>query len=309
MAKRVDTAHLEALVTFLAVARLGHYVAAAQYLGVNHTTVSRRIHDLEKALGGPLLVRAKNGWELSALGERTLSLAEQAEEVLHGLGSLRLDDAAPLLRGLVRIAAPDVFSVHVITPAMAALHKDHPELDIELITATQRARQGRSGMDIEVVVGKPQVLNSVTRPVMDYHLRLYASRDYVAEHGEPRSMKELEGHPINFYVESGLQVDDLDSGRQSLPEQKEGPKGIASTSVFGHVSATIHGAGIGLLPDYLAGQHDFVPILPEDYRHPVSYWVVVRKENTRNPRVRACLRAIEQRVAHMGAGTAHPHHP
>ncbi|MBZ8178390.1 LysR family transcriptional regulator [Corynebacterium poyangense] len=301
MKRRIDTSHLECLVTFLAVARLGRYIAAGQYLGVNHTTVSRRINELEKALGGPLLLRNKNGWELSALGEKTIVVAEEAEKVLRELGSLEVGMSSPILSGLLRIAAPDAFSVHIATPALADLQRNEPNLEIEMITATQRARQRRSGMDIEIVVGKPQVNRAINQKLMDYELCLYATESFIDTWGEPQNLKDLENYPLNYYVEAGLQVDDLDSGRQALPVQTHGARGIKCTSVFGHVSATINNAGIGLLPDYVAVQYPLRRVLTKEFSHQVSYWMVVRQENTRNPRVRACVRALQKQIQFLAS--------
>src|SRR6478735_1154607 len=70
---------LEGLMTFLAAARLGRYTAAAEVLGVNHSTVSRRIASLEEAMGGRVLVRTPAGWETTALGRRALAVAERIE--------------------------------------------------------------------------------------------------------------------------------------------------------------------------------------------------------------------------------------
>lgn len=66
---------IEALMTFLSVARLGRYTAAGEVLGVNHSTVSRRIAALETAMGGRVLVRTAGGWEVTALGRRAVAVA------------------------------------------------------------------------------------------------------------------------------------------------------------------------------------------------------------------------------------------
>src|SRR3954451_14171319 len=91
---------LEALMTFLAAARLGRYTAAAEVLGVNHSTVSRRIASLEKAMGGRVLVRAASGWEVTELGRRALAVAERIEASVRELSG---DGEA--VQGMVRIAA------------------------------------------------------------------------------------------------------------------------------------------------------------------------------------------------------------
>ena len=70
---------LDALMTFLSVARLGRYTAAAEVLGVNHSTVSRRITALETAMGGRVLVRTAGGRAVTALGRRAVGIAERIE--------------------------------------------------------------------------------------------------------------------------------------------------------------------------------------------------------------------------------------
>src|SRR3981189_308542 len=64
------------LLVLLAVGRSGRFVSAAEELGINHTTISRRIAALEQALGGRVLARATGGWELTDLGREALEAAE-----------------------------------------------------------------------------------------------------------------------------------------------------------------------------------------------------------------------------------------
>ena len=278
---------LDALMTFLSVARLGRYTAAAEVLGVNHSTVSRRIAALETAMGGRVLVRTTGGWEVTALGRRAVGIAERIE------GSLRElieDDGADAVHGMVRISAPDAFTAAFLAPAMTHLRNAHPHLAIELLSATQRVRQNRSGVDLEIVVGRPQVLRAYATPVCAYSLRLYATGAYLAAHGAPGTVAELARHPLVYYVESSLQVDELDRALQELPDS---PPSLRSTSVFAHVEATAAGAGIGLLPDFL-GDADarLVRVLDGAYAHPLAYWAVARDEGQRNPAVAATLEAM-----------------
>lgn len=75
------------LLVMLAVARLGKFSAAADALGVNSTTASRRIAALEKAMGGRVLVRGSGGWELTELGRGALVVAEEIERSLQQLAT------------------------------------------------------------------------------------------------------------------------------------------------------------------------------------------------------------------------------
>lgn len=273
--------------TFLSVARLGRYTAAAEVLGVNHSTVSRRVTALESAMGGRVLVRTAGGWEVTDLGHRAVTIAERIEESLRELVDGENADA---VHGMVRISAPDAFTSVFLAPAMTALRREHPQLAVELLSATQRVRQNRSGVDLEIVVGRPQVLRAYATPVCAYALRLYATPDYLDEAGRPDSIAELAAHPLVYYVESSLQVDELDRALQELPDS---PASVRSTSVFAHVEATAAGAGIGILPDFL-GDADprLTRVLDGAYAHPLAYWAVARDEGPRNPAVAATLEAL-----------------
>ena len=283
-------APLEPLMTFLAVSRAGRYTTAADALGVNHSTVSRRIAALEHAMGGRVLVRTPAGWEATALGRQALEVAERIDASLRELGGPSGVD----LRGVVRVAAPEAFTATFLVPAMVALRREHPLLTVELLTATQRARQHRSGVDLEIVVGRPEVLRAYAAPVCAYSLRLYATPAYLAEHGSPERVGELSGHPLVYYVESSLQVDELDRALQELPPS---PPSLRSTSVFAHVEATAAGAGIGILPDFVADRDPRLQrVLGDAWSHPLAYWAVARDEGPRNPAVAETLHAI---VAHV----------
>lgn len=288
--RRVMTEHLDELMTLLAVARLGRYTAAADSLGINHSTVSRRLASLERALGGRVMVRASSGWALTDLGRRALEAAEKIEEAMGGLTDQEQDHAA--FTGTVRLGAPDAYSVHVAAPAMAGLLRRHPKLTIENISATQRARQVRSGLDLEVVVEKPEIRHAVASHLADYSLRLYATEEYLSRSGTPQRPSDLSDHPLNYYVESVLTVDDLDRAVAQLPRMR---RGVASTNIIAHVTATLAGAGIGLLPDYVAQKDPRLrPVLHEEIRHPLSYWAVIRPDAMRNPAVEAVYSALAE---------------
>ncbi len=143
------------LLVLLAVARSGRYTTAARQLGVTHTTIARRLNALERALGGRLLVRGAAGWQLTALGGHAASAGEHVESAL-----AQLDGDGAELRGSIRLSATDGFSAFVAAPAMAALRRRHPGVSLQIVTKTRHASLHRSGVDLEVVVGRPEVRNA-----------------------------------------------------------------------------------------------------------------------------------------------------
>ena len=279
------------LLVLLAVARSGRYTTAGQQLGLNHTTVARRIATLEAQLGGRVLSRAEGGWELTPLGTRALTAAEDVERALGGLDTH--DDAR--VAGLIRLSATDGFSGFVAAPAMAALQERHPDVRLEIITGTRQASQQRAGADLEVVVGRPQVRRARAVHLADYTLGLYASRDYLRHHPTPTTVEELAGRPLVYFIESMLHVDSLDDARRAVPGMTDA---VASTNVYVHVDATRGGAGFGLLPAFLADQHDdLVRVLPELVEERLPYWLVARPEALNQPAVSAFLDELHARLA------------
>jgi DNA-binding transcriptional LysR family regulator len=286
------------LLVLLAVSRSGKFTTAAQALGLNHTTVSRRIAALEKALGGRVLARAAGGWEVTDLGAEAVAIAEQVEAAVGLLG--QADRAPDPITGVVRMTATDGFSAYIAAPAVARLRREHPGLSVEIVTVTRRALQQRSGLDIEVVVGEPQVHRAEAFQLGEYVLGMYASRAYLDEYGMPATVDELAHHQLVYFVDSMLQVDDLDAPRRLVPAMRDG---LSSTNVFVHVEATRAGAGVGFLPCFMADLHDdLVRLLPEAFAERLPYWMVLRPDSMRRPAVAAVVQAIrEQTVAQREA--------
>src|ERR1700720_4896763 len=121
------------LLVLLAVGRSGRYNTAAEELGLNHTTISRRIAALEQSIGGRGLARVGGGWELTDLGREALSAAEAVESAVRSLtvdpGGMRT------LEGVGRISATDGFTAYIAAPAAA--HVQRPQ-------TTNRGPRGRT---------------------------------------------------------------------------------------------------------------------------------------------------------------------
>lgn len=280
------------LLVLLAVGRSGRYTTAAEELGLNHTTISRRIAALEQSVGGRLLSRVAGGWELTDLGRDALAAAEAVESAVRSLSVDLAGERA--LEGVVRISATDGFSAYIAAPAAAQVQRRHPRVAVEIVAATRRASQQRSGQDIEIVVGEPQVHRAEAIRLGDYCLGLYGSRHYLAEHGTPTDVSDLADHPLVYFIDSMLQVDDLDLATSFAPAMRES---VTSTNVFVHVEATRAAAGIGLLPCFMADRHDdLVRVLAREVSVRLGYWLVTRAEILRRPEVAAVVDAIRERM-------------
>lgn len=281
---RVDPADL---LTLLAVARLGKFTAAASSMNVNHTTVSRRIASLEKAVGLRVLTQSPDGWELTASGRQLIPSAEAIEEALAGAGSVAGVRTGDSVAGTVRIIAPEGFVLHFALESLAQVQKAHPLLQIEILSATQRASRYRSGVDIEVVVGRPDTPHSTLHMLRKYFLALYVAKDYAQP--TPQEYRDIAQHRLVYYPQHSLGVDGLENAAEDLPQ----PAGfLTSNSITAQVTATQQGVGVGLLPNFAAeAPGTLVRVLPQFERR-MTYWAAVRPEALRSPAVTEVLRAL-----------------
>lgn len=292
MDRQIDYRHLESLIALLTVARLGRYTAAAAVLGVNHSTISRRIDALQKAMGGHLLTHSPNGWELTDLGRHAMASAEAIEQAVAAIST---EDDSPTLSGHVRLAAPDAFSAHLAAPALAKLQARHPQLVFEIVSETTRARQTRTGMDLEIVIGQPSVRKAASTKLMDYELRLYATTEYLESHPPIQQLSDLAGHSLNYYIDTALTVDKLDEATSHLPPMH---RAISSTSIAVQYAATMNHAGLGLLPVFLSKHYpNLVPVLHDQFSYRSEYWLVGREEALRSKAVQATVRALNDAAA------------
>ncbi len=278
----------------LAVARTRNRAMAASNLGVDTSTVTRRIRALEHTLGVRLVEQGSSGWELTETGRAVAERADAIEAAVQ----LAVDAVGPerthALRGHARVTAPDAFGAYFVAPAVARVRRQHPELSIELLTATRELSSHHTGFDLAITVGTPTNSRIVSETLCEYALGLYATDAYLAEHGEPRCVADVREHTVIWYVDSMLQVGDLDLDKH-LPGCT--PR-LTSTSVFAQIEATAAGGGIGLLPAFAAHRHPGLRrLLPDDVDARLDFAIAARRERVGGPIVGAIRAAVRAEVA------------
>ena len=276
----------------LALARTGRLVAAASALGVDHTTVSRRISALEKVVGVRLVERGADGWELTDIGRSVAESARPIEEAIQNVANAATGGDVASLRGTVRVTAPDGFGSIFVAPALTRIQKEHPQLNVELITATRELTLHQSGFDLAVAVGSPAGSRLVTEKLTEYSISLYAAPEYLAGHGVPDSVESLRHHVLIFYTESMLRVGDLDLERH-LPGVTAQ---FTSTNIFAHLEATRSGGGIGVLPDFLARRYPELTRLTLGIDMRLTFYLAARRESVSRPVVRVIRQALQDEV-------------
>ncbi|MBD9373795.1 LysR family transcriptional regulator [Rhizobium sp. ARZ01] len=277
---------------FLAVARTGQLLAASRRLGVNHATLSRRVSALEQEMKTRLLVRRTNGCDLTAEGEVFLHAAERMEtEMLAAQAKIGRIDAA--VAGTVRIGAPDGFGVSFLAPRLGRLTARHPELKIQLVPVPRSFSLSQREADIAITLERPEQGRLVSSKLTDYTLGLYASRAYLAAHGEPQDVESLKHHRRIGYVEDLLFTASLDFTGEVM---RSWNASFEISSATGQTEAVRSGAGVGILHNYIARlDPELVRILPETTIRR-AYWTTYHESARDLARVRTVTAFVQELV-------------
>lgn len=279
------------LLILLEVARARSFVQAGVALGIDHTTVSRRIGSLEKELGDRVLDRSLSGVQLTALGRAILPAADQVARAMDAASQAARPDRD--VAGHVRIASTEAFAAVFVAPAMARVQRTHPGVSLDLVAATRPLGQA-TGVDVEIGVGTPPSRGFKVTPLTDYRLSLYAAPSYLERAGEvtPANLAE---HPIVYYIDALQRVDELGLTEAGIPVDAVR---LGSTSVLVQHELTVAGGGVGLLPDFLArSTPGLVRLLPDEVRMTKTFVALLPPRALRRPAAIAFMSALVREMA------------
>lgn len=277
---------------FLALVRKSSLVAAAAELKVTHSTVARRISALEEALETRLFLRTEKGCYPTAAGEQLLPFAEQLETT-----AINLEESVAgsnrQVSGSIRIGAPDGIGNCYLAGRLGILQAMHPSLTVELIPVPSYSSLSKREIDILITVRKPLGGNIVARRLTRYRLGLFAAAAYLERTAPIITAEDLKGHTFIGYIDDLLFDQDLNFMEEIAP-------GLTTrfrcSTVVAQMNAVASGAGIGVIPYFMAqGQPDLVPVLPE---RPIErgYWLQVNPDSRQLARVRVTMDFIVSQV-------------
>src|SRR5271170_3734596 len=167
---------------FLAVVRGGSVRAAAERLGVNHSTVLRRIAQLEERLGAHMFEKLPSGYRLTDAGEEVLELANEMEASSHQLET-RVFGRDQSIRGLLRVTLAPTLATHLLMPDFADFARLHPEVELEILSIGEPVNLTNREADVAIRVvydrnNLPPNLHGLKGP--ELFGGVYMSRDLLA---------------------------------------------------------------------------------------------------------------------------------
>lgn len=288
----MDALAFDDLKLFALVAALGSLSAAARERDVPVSQVSRALSRIEKTCGARLVHRSTHGLSLSAEGETFL---EHCHHITGALDGLQADFAQQSgeARGLVRVAASTVIAQYLLLPSLDALHRQHPQLRVELEVGDRLADMAREGIDIAIRTGADLPETQVARALGQLGRALYASPAYAARAGLPQHPDELHQHRLISNTAAPhlnrwpFVVDGTPCRRTIDGYWRTNDTGLAANMV-------LQGLGIGRLATIaalpLVEQGRLVPVLSGFVDpQPVPLYAVTASARHRLPKIRACI--------------------
>jgi DNA-binding transcriptional LysR family regulator len=277
---------------FLELVRTGTPAQAARRLKADHTTVRRRIAALEAALRTRLFSSRGSRYELTIEGERLLKYAEQIE-ALTIRAEDEIFDSDVAINGTVRVGTPDGFGAYYLASRSVELTQANPQLQFQLVILPTIVNLSKREADIAIGLSPPSQHSQVVRRLTDFTLGLYASESYLQSSEPVHELADLKNHRLVSYVPELAYAPELDL----FPELKVDQSAAwESSSISAQMEATAAGAGISILPDYIAMQDKRLHLLLRDFSIRRQYWLIVHPEMVNISRVRTAIDFIVECV-------------
>ncbi|HWT71036.1 MAG TPA: LysR family transcriptional regulator [Oxalicibacterium sp.] len=267
----------EDLRIFVALAKYGSLSATARALSVNHATISRRIQSLETALGERLVERRPDGYILTASGMRIVGPAHDMASAAEAIARSGSD----LLQGIVRINAPPGLSHGFLAEQLARIVAQHPGLDIDLATDFRYVSLEKRETDIALRMSRPLDGDILAKRLVAVGYGFYATADRC------RQLLDGEAAQLIGFDEANAAIPEAVWLAQHFPKARIA---FRTSNHFMQAAAAEAGAGIALLPHYIARRrHSLAPCQLEYAYPPREVWLVSRPQDKKDLLVRAVI--------------------
>jgi DNA-binding transcriptional LysR family regulator len=270
---------------FLALARAGSMGAAARILGVDQSTVQRRLTALEKATGHKLIERRRDGYALTAQGHALLWNAEQVETAINALQRriAALDGSA---QGHITVASLVTVGQRIIRSGLIdRFHKLHPGITVEMVMSQRLANLAKGEADIAIRGGGAGNEALVGMKIADLPWGIYASCGFIACHGRPQGPEDLARYCI---VELIDELERVPAARWMRTNAQNAPIAARCGNVPSAVLAVRAGAGLAALPAvHAAGEDELVCVINPLPALAYPMYLFVHKDLRRVPRISA----------------------
>lgn len=273
---------------FYAVAEAGSLTHAGETLHLSQSAVSRQISALEENLGATLFHRHARGLILTEQGEILFSAAREMTARLQ-LATAQLQDSKHGDAGQLKVTASHGLGSIWLAPRLGRFFEAHPDISVKLLLSEGMLDLPMREADVALRLREPEQADLIRRPLGDASIRLYASKDYIAQFGAPKDASDFKGHRLISYEAD--QESPLPHNVMAWLKEITGLEHQADLSMnnyFAVMQAAEAGLGVAPLPDYLSTLNsDLVQVAPDLVSPSFTLYIAYAEELRRSQRVLA----------------------
>jgi DNA-binding transcriptional LysR family regulator len=251
---------------FLAVAKAGSFTQAGKTVGLSQSAVSRQVAKLEKSLGISLFHRHPRGLVLTEQGEDLYHTVKDMSAKL-AMAEAIINESRDRPEGPLKITTTVGFGSAWLTSRMNEFNTLFPDIAVTLLlTDSVELDLSMREADVAIRFARQSQPNLIQRKLMSIRYHVFASTEYLAEHGTPRQVKDLDHHQIIVYGdETPAPITDinwlLEAGAGHGHPQEPA---LRVNSIYGIYRAVLSGLGLAALPYYMSDDSpELVEVLPE----------------------------------------------
>jgi DNA-binding transcriptional LysR family regulator len=283
-----DQYELKDIRCFLSIARTGSISRAAATYNIPKATLSHHLRRLEDALQVELFVRKAKGLELTDAGKEFLDHSAEIFDSCENAVSAA-QRAHSTISGRIRIVASSAFGTSLIGAAAQYFAIHNPQIDFDLqMYPNDKILAGQLDFDCMIFVGDPPTSSLQCRKMGDVSFGLYASPDFIAAHGMPATVEEINGQSGVVYLRNGIPERwRVRSGRRVVHLEPHARFNVNEYWMAKYFA--VEGLVLGYLPDFFVRfeveQGGLVPVLPEWRSEDTPVYAVYPQRRHRNPRI------------------------
>lgn len=278
----------EALRTVLAIAREGSLSGAARRLGVQHSSVFRRLNQIEQRLGLKLFERSRSGYLANAEGEVVMAAALQMEHLAIE-AERKVLGRDSRLSGSIRIASSELLATFALAESLRAFSADHPEIEIELVVGNRPADLERREADLAIRATPVPPETLIARQMASVDYAIFASRD------QARHTWTFEQARSARWIGLTEDLSHLQIAQWQLKHLAGAFYGLRTDSLAALSAACEQGMGLAVMPRFAISPSAGIAAICLPLDHPrMPVWLLTHPDTRNNARVRALVQHLSE---------------
>lgn len=264
-----------------AISETGTLAGAADRLGLNHSTIFRRLGALEEQTGVKLFERARVGYQPTQAGADMVDTAQRMATDISDF-ERRLVGCSPTPAGELKVATNDALAAYVLPPLCAAFRALYPELRLDLIVGNSASNLSRREADVAIRATHNPVETLVGRRIAEIGWGLYAAPSVIERYGSPEA-------PDAPWIGFGDALRALPVAREIEATIGEERVAYRTSTMVGRVEATAAGLGFAPIPAFIAEGWPGVVRVKQRQNEGRGLWLLTHSDLRQSARVRAFM--------------------